>query len=87
MSVNGLQEEFNKVVYKSSGDADSTTSGSYVQRTSDGTIVANASIKDSDVINQGQFNNWQNEIASLSTQDIANIVNDYFRPVTNGGKA
>ena len=58
MSVNGLQEEFNKVVYKSSGDADSTTSGSYVQRTSDGTIVANASIKDSDVINQGQFNNW-----------------------------
>lgn len=86
MSVNGLQEEFNKVVYKSSGDADSTTSGSYVQRTSDGTIVANASIKDSDVINQGQFNNWQNEIASLSTQDIANIVNDYFRPVTNGGK-
>ena len=86
MSVNGLEEAFTHVIYKGEGDSNSTAPGSYVQRTSSGTIVASASVNDSDVVNQGQFNEWQTNAAALTALEITSMVEEYFRPVTNGGQ-
>ena len=85
MSVNGLEDEFNKVIYKGFEDSQ-VTPNSYVQRTGSGTILSSPSTNDSEVVNQGQFNQWESSVAKLTAQDIASIVQSNFKVVTNGGQ-
>ena len=56
MSVNGLEDEFGKVIYKSDLGGDGVQGNDIVVRTSDGTIKANDPIEDDDVVTQGAFN-------------------------------
>jgi hypothetical protein len=74
MSVNGLREEFDKVVYRSDlgggeGDSGEFVEGTLVQRSTNGTIKANDPIEDKDVINQISFNTWVEEVV-LTEDDI-----------------
>ena len=85
MSVNGLAEEFGKVIYKTDGDENNAGAGTYVKRTSMGTIVANPSINDNDVVTQGQINEWFSEFR-LPDDMINQIVNMNYEPVINNGR-
>ena len=85
MLVNGLKEEFQKVVYKSIGNDDSQPiPNTYALRTNTGAIRATEAIEDSDVINQGQFNSWINSVA-MTDLEVEALVEEYFKPVQNGG--
>lgn len=84
MEVNGLQEEFNKVIYRTETDANAATANTYVQRTETGTIIANPAIIDNEVITQGQLNDWISSVIITDTE-INDIVDKYFKPVQNNG--
>ena len=79
MSVNGLAEEFDKVIYKTETDSDSAEPNTYVKRTAGGTIITAESKEDSEAVNQGQINRWihENEITSA---EIVAIVNAAYLP-------
>lgn len=79
MTVNGLAEEFDKVIYKTETDSDSAEPNTYVRRTDRGTILTAACKEDSEAVNQGQINNWiyENEITSA---EIIAIVNAAYLP-------
>lgn len=79
MTVNGLAEEFDKVIYKTETDSDSAEPNTYVRRTADGTIITAASKEDSEAVNQGQINSWIHENEITSAEIIA-IVNDIYLP-------
>lgn len=90
MSVNGLQDEFDKVVYKDKNFSVDPIKGTYVERTNYpdyeyGTVKTGDSVKDDDAVNQGQFNSWQIAVTSLTTENIYEIVEEYFKPKANGG--
>lgn len=78
MSVNGLEEEFEKVVYDREASIDALPA-TYVKRTTFGTIATKDSEQDSDAVNQGQFTRWWEE-TSMSDEDIFNIVNTLYIP-------
>lgn len=83
MSVNGLKEEFDTVIYKTEAD-EQVIPNTYAQRTQIGTLKANNSVEDDDVINQSQFNDWiQNSF--MTTDDIYDLVNYNFEIQTFGG--
>lgn len=79
MSVNGLQEEFDQVIYNIDANIE-PKEDTIAKRTENGTLRAKDSIDDYDLINQSQFNAWQEAIA-LSSQDINDIVNAKFNVV------
>ena len=78
VSINGLQEEFDKVIYDENASV-TPDNNTYVKRSLTGQIKAIESIEDDDVINQGQFNKWQEDI-SVSHNDILSIVNSLYFP-------
>lgn len=83
MSVNGLKEEFDTVIYKTEAD-EQVIPNTYAQRTQLGTLKATNSVEDDDVINQSQFNDWvQNSF--MTTDDIYDLVNYNFEIQTFGG--
>lgn len=79
MTVNGLAEEFDKVIYKTETDSDSAQPNTYVRRTVDGTILTAESKEDSEAVNQGQINKWIHENEITSAEIIA-IVNAAYLP-------
>ena len=83
MEVNGLKEEFTKVIYKTETDVEETPD-TYALRTDTGAIKAAQAENDDEVINQGQFNAWLNSMI-ISDAEIESIVNDNYIPVTNNG--
>lgn len=85
MSVNGLAEEFDKVVYRLELQNNSTEANSIVQRTGNGTIIAEPSTEDNEVITQGQMNALLAK-AALSDEDILNIIELNFEPLYNNGR-
>ena len=84
MSVNGLADEFTKVVYDKDSDinADSNT---YVKRTNLGTIIANPGQADNEVITVSQLNAWQSQLLGLDKAIIDQLVDENFKTVSNGG--
>ena len=74
MSVNGLVEEFDKVVYREDmADPEIITGGSLVQRTSSGQIKAADPKEENDVVTLG----WVDSIIA-SGEDIDTLYNDVF---------
>lgn len=78
MSVNGLQDEFDKVLYlnQTAVQPDSST---FVQRSFQGTVKTQDSQQPDDAINRREFTSWQ-ESMFISSSDIKNIVNVYYVP-------
>lgn len=85
MTVNGLAEEFDKVIYKTETDSDSAEPNTYVRRTDRGSIISAASENDDEVITQGQFNDWVKAASAITSDDIQILVNNNFEIQTFGG--
>lgn len=81
MTVNGLQDEFEKVVYVDSNDV-GAVANSYARRTLNGTLVANPATLDNELITKGQLNDWISA-STLSTNDINKLINDNFKIISN----
>ena len=87
MSVNGLEEEFAKVMYKFDGDEDNSqapSANSYVMRTSTGAIRASEATQDYEVINLKQFKSLMASL-QIPIADISSMVDLYYTPITNSG--
>lgn len=83
MSVNGLTEEFTKVIYKSESDTE-VQANSYVKRTTNGAVkVADAKNGD-EAINLNQMHNLLDSLI-LTDIEIAYLVDEEYKPVENGG--
>lgn len=78
ISINGLQEEFEKVVY-STGNETQPEPNSFVRRTTTGTVKVAESIESDDAINRGEFEAWQ-EATDISAGKIVEIVNALYFP-------
>lgn len=79
MSVNGLEEEFEKVLYQKDLDTEpeGTTPFAIVQRNERGALTTVASEQDNEAINQGQFNEWVDE-ALISEEDMNLLLVEMF---------
>lgn len=78
VSINNLEEEFNKLVYSENASVE-PLNNTYVKRTETGAIKAAQAIQDDELITQGQFNQWQEDI-SVNADEILNIVNSLYFP-------
>lgn len=71
MTVNGLEEAFDSVVYQSDSDKE-IGFNTYVRRTQTGQIKAADPIEDDDVMTQKSFNEWIND-ALISDEDMDDL--------------
>lgn len=78
MSVNGLEQEFKKVVYKTETD-NVAIPNTYVRRTLEGTVTTAESVNDTDAVNRGEFYRWM-QTSTISDEEIAEIVTSLYLP-------
>ena len=71
MTVNGLEEAFDSVVYQSDSDEE-IGFNTYVRRTQTGQIKAADPIEDDDVMTQKSFNEWVNNML-ISDEDMDDL--------------
>lgn len=86
MSVNGIEDEFDKVIYKKDLDLnfDVDSPIKLAQRNERGALTTAESEEDDEAINQGQFNAWVSEV-TISEEAMNELLDEWFPEIAISG--